>query len=86
MNQKNIFTFISAILILQGLAFFILGDQIMLSAFPSVEGEGQRALNLFMEVPAALSILIGLIAYAVRNTPSVLWAFTIGTAVLLAVT
>jgi uncharacterized membrane protein YfcA len=33
-----------------------------------------------------MSILLGLIAYANRNTPNVAWAFTIGVGVLLSVT
>jgi hypothetical protein len=86
MNQKNIFTGIAVVLILQGVVFFITGDKMAADAFPGLTEDCYRALRLVIEVPSALSILIGLIAYASRNTPSVLWAFTIGTAVLFAVT
>ncbi|HLF63491.1 MAG TPA: hypothetical protein VI603_07055 [Saprospiraceae bacterium] len=86
MNQKNIFTGIAVVLILQGIVFFIIGDKMVSDTFPGQTEEGHRALRLLLEVPSALSILLGLIAYASRNTASVLWAFTLGTAVLLAVT
>jgi hypothetical protein len=86
MNQKNIFTVIAAVLILQGIVFFLLGDKMVSDTFPTVEGEGHRALTLVLEVPSALSILIGLIAYASRNTSSVVWAFALGSTILLCVT
>ena len=86
MNQKNIFTVIAALLILQGLVFFFIKTQIMASAFPAVDATGQEALSHFMEVVAALSILTGLITYANRTTPGVVWAFSLGTLVLIGVT
>ena len=86
MNQKNLFTIISAILILQGLAFFLMGDQLMTSAFPNADEAGHHSLKLLFEVVAAFSLLLGLVTYAARTTPSVVWAFTIGTLILLAVT
>ena len=86
MNQKNIFTGIAVVLILQGIVFFVIGDKMAADTFPGMTDDCLRALRLVVEVPSALSILIGLIAYAARNTPSVLWAFTIGAAIVLAVT
>ena len=86
MNQKNIFSIISVVLILQGIVFYIMGAQMVKDTFPNVDETGQHALRLLLEVPSALSILLGLITYANRTHPSVLWAFTIGTAVLLCVT
>lgn len=86
MNQKNVFTGIAVVLILQGIVFFIIGDKMVLSTFPGLTEDCYRALGQILEVPSALSILIGLIAYASRNTPAVLWAFTLGAAVVLGVT
>ena len=86
MNQKNIFTAISVVLILQGLAFFFMGGQISADAFPNVDATGQHALKLLMEVVAILSINFGLIAYATRSTPGAVWPWTLGFALLLCVT
>jgi hypothetical protein len=86
MNQKNIFTAISVVLILQGLVFFFMGNQLMASAFPASDEACRHLLALLFEVVAALSIAVGLIAYATRTTPGAVWAFTFGTAVLLIVT
>jgi hypothetical protein len=86
MNQKNIFTVIAAILVLQGLAFFFMGGQLMSDSFSGVDETGLRALTLLFELPAALSIAVGLIAYASRSNPGVVWAFTLGTVILMCVT
>lgn len=86
MNQKNVFTVIAVVLVLQGVVFFIIGNKMVLSTFPGLTEDCYRALSQVIEVPSALSILVGLIAYASRNTPGVLWAFTLGTAVLVGVT
>ena len=86
MNQKNIFTVISVLLILQGLVFLIMKSQIMTSAFPGVDATGQDALSHFMEVVAALSLLIGIVTYAARNSPGVVWAYCLGILPLLIIT
>ena len=44
MNQKTIFTVISAVLILQGIGFFLMNDQIAASAFPALDATGQQAI------------------------------------------
>ena len=86
MNQKNIFSIISVVLILQGIVFFLLGDQMTSSTFPDLDEAGHLAVRRVIEVPSALSILIGLITFANRTHPGVLWAYTIGSAILLCVT
>jgi O-antigen/teichoic acid export membrane protein len=86
MNQKNIFTAIAAVLVLQGVAFFLIGDQMITGTYPDVAEPGHTALLQLLQVPSALSILLGLIAYANRTAPNVTWAFTIGTGILLGVT
>ena len=86
MNQKNLFSVIAALLLIQGVAFFIMNAQLMASAFPAIDATGQQALGKLLEVMAALSVLLGLVTYATRTTPNVSWAFTIGSLVLLAVT
>lgn len=86
MNQKNVFTGISVVLILQGLVFFFMKTQIMTDAFPGLPTEAYHASGIMIEVVAALSIFIGLVAYGTRATPSVLPVFTLGSLVFLAVT
>ncbi len=86
MNQKNIFTAIAAILVLQGIGFFLMGDQMITNTFPDVTEPGHTALLRLLQVPSALSILLGLVTYANRGTANVVWAFTLGTAILLSVT
>ena len=86
MNQKNIFTVIAAVLILQGLGFFFMGSQIAVDAFPNVDASVQGAVKIMLEVMSALSIALGLIAYASRTNADAVWAFTLGFAVFLGVT
>ena len=86
MNQKNIFSVISVVLILQGVAFYFMKDQMVTDTFPGLDAAGYLALTKLMEVVCALSILLGLVTYANRNTPGVVWAFTLGTLVLVLVT
>src|SRR5688572_4587174 len=86
MNQKNIYSAMGAILIIQGLAFFMMKAQLVSGAFAAIDAPGQLALSQLFEVVAALSILIGLVTYASRTTPNVSWAFTLGALILLAVT
>ena len=86
MNQKNIFTAIAVILILQGLAFYFMGGKIIAGAFPNVDATGQLALKQLLEVVAVLSFNFGLMAYATRNAPATVGAWTLGFALLLIVT
>ena len=78
MNQKNIFTVIAAVLVLQGLAFFFMGDTIAAESFPALDESGTGAVAVMMEVVALLSIIVGLISYAVRSNPEVLGAYLLG--------
>jgi len=86
MNQKNIFSAIAVLMILQGVVFYFMGDQMMTQAFPNVVEPGHHELKLLFEVLSAFSIMVGFIAYACRNTPSTVWAFTAGFGVLVCVT
>jgi len=86
MNQKNIFSGISIVLILQGISFFVMGDQMVTDTFPGVDANGHTALIRLVEVMAALSILTGIITWANRTSANVAWAFTLGSLVLLCVT
>jgi hypothetical protein len=86
MNQKNIFSIIAVVLILQGIAFFAMGDKMITDTFPTVDENGHHSLVLLMQVVSALSILCGVIAYANRTSSNVVWAYTIGSGVLLCVT
>ena len=86
MNQKNIFSVISVILILQGLAFFFMKNDIAADTFPALDDNAHQALAKLVAVISGLSILVGLITYAVRTAPNVVWAYTLGFAVLAAIT
>ncbi|HEX5112917.1 MAG TPA: hypothetical protein VFV79_08725 [Saprospiraceae bacterium] len=86
MNQKNIFSVISIVLILQGIAFFAMGDKMITDTFPTVDANGHLALMKLLEVMAALSILTGIITWANRTSANVAWAYTLGSLVLLGVT
>ncbi len=82
MNQKNIFTAISAILILQGIFFYLMGGTIVSDAFPNLDETGKFAATNLMQVLSAISIIVGLITYTVRNNSEVLWAYAIGFSLL----
>lgn len=86
MNQKNIFTGISIVLIIQGIVFFVTKDSLAAQAMPSLSPDGQHAVGLVLEVISSLSVLVGFIAYATRESSQVLWAFTLGFLLLTCVT
>ncbi len=82
MNQKNIFTGFAAALILQGIVFYFMGTKIMTDSFPNLDEKGTYAATIMIKVLGTLSFTMGLISYAVRNNPQVLWAYTIGMGVM----
>ena len=86
MNNRTIFTIISAILILQGIGFFLMKNQIATSAYPGLDAPGLQAVAYMMEVLSALSILIGLITYGARSTAGISGYYTLGALVLVLVT
>ncbi len=73
MNQKNIFTIIGVILLLQGFAFYLMGDKMGSSVFPNLDQAGSNATTNLFQVISMLSIVVGLISFAARNSPQVLW-------------
>jgi hypothetical protein len=78
MNQKNIFTVIGVVLVLQGFAFYVVGDKMGASVFPNLDEASKYATTNLFQVISMLSIAIGLISFASRNSPEVVWGFTIG--------
>lgn len=82
MNQKNIFTVIGVVLVLQGIAFYAMCDKMAATSFPNLDAAGNTATSALFTVIAMLSILIGLVTYASRNSPEVVWAFAIGVSLL----
>ncbi len=84
MIQKNIFTAIAAVLILQGVAFYFMGGTIAGESFPTLDDTGKGAVAVMMEVVGLLSIFLGLITYAVRSHNDVLGFYLLG-AVLLTI-
>lgn len=83
MNQKNIFTGIAAILVLQGIVFYTMGDKVVADVYPNLDELGASATHTMMTVVGMLSIALGLITYAARNSPQVLWAYTVGYGLIL---
>ena len=86
MNQKNIFTIIGVLLILQGIAFLLMEDKMMTQAWPDITDNGHLALSQLFQLPASLFIMVGLITYACRTSPNVAWAFAVGFGVVLCIT
>ena len=86
MNQKTIFTVISAVLILQGVGFFLMKSQIAASAFPALDASGLQAVASMTEVLSGLSILIGLITYGARSASGIAGTYTLGALVLVLIT
>ena len=78
MNQKNVFTVIGAVLLLQGIGMYAMGNKMMADTFPNLDPNGQYAVINLAQVLAILSILVGLISFATKNVPGVLWAYTLG--------
>jgi len=78
MSQKNIFSVIGAILVLQGLAFYLMATDVVTSAFPNLDEAGKAAPVILMQVMAVMSVALGLIAFASRNATGVAWAYCIG--------
>ena len=86
MNQKNIFTVIAALLALQGIAFFMMGDKVISDSFPTLDAAGKSAAIPLLQVIAALSIGFALVTYATRSFTQVLGAYTLGSGILLILT
>lgn len=86
MNQKNMFTAFSAILVLQGVFFYLMKDKVVNDAFINLDETGKNAAMILMDVLSALFIAIGLISYAMRNTQEILGAYTAGFTVLVLIT
>jgi hypothetical protein len=78
MNQKSIFTAMGLILVIQGIAFYAWGTDVVTRAFPDLDETGKMAPTVLMQVMGVMSVLIGLIAFAARNTAQVVWAFCLG--------
>ena len=78
MNQKNMFIVIGAVMLLQGILFYVMEDKLALSTFPDLVEPGKFAVIHLMQVISMFSILVGLVSFAARNSPQVLWAYTIG--------
>jgi small-conductance mechanosensitive channel len=47
-------------------------------ACPNLDEIGKNAANTFLQVMSAMFILIGLITYAARNSPGMVWAYALG--------
>jgi hypothetical protein len=78
MSQKNIFTVIGIILVLQSIAFYLMGDKMSANVFPNLDEAGKNASTNLLQVISMMSLALGLISFAARNSPQVLWAFTLG--------
>ena len=78
MNQKNIFPVIGVILLLQSILFYFMGDKMAADTFPNLDAVGKDAAKNLLQVVSMMSIIVGLIAFATKNSPQVLGAFTIG--------
>ena len=71
MNQKNIFTGISIMMILQGIGIFALSGKIALDSFPTLGSEGLSAVSEMATVVAVLYIGIGTILHFTKSSPQV---------------
>ena len=82
MNQKNIFTGISVVLVLQGIAFYTIAGKFVSESFPGLTEDAANAPTTLMKVFAMFCLALGLITYAVRNYAQCLWAYTVGIGLL----
>ncbi len=82
MNQKNIFTGIAVVLALQGILFYFMGERMVADSFPNMDPNCVFPAFTIMKVLACVSFALGLITYAARTSPQVLWAYTIGIGVM----
>jgi hypothetical protein len=78
MNQKTIFAVIAVVLLIQGVAFYWMGDKMAVDTFPNIDETGKVAAVKLLQVISMLSIAVGLITYAARNSPQVLGAYALG--------
>ena len=85
MNQKNIFSVIGAVLVLQGIFFYIMADYVVSDAFRGIDEAAKYAPTILMQVMGVMSVMLGVIAFASRNAAGVLGAFLIGFTLFLAV-
>lgn len=85
MNQRNIFNVIGAVLVLQGIFFYLMADYVVSDAFTGIDEAGKYAPTILMQVMGVMSVTLGVIAFATRNTAEVLGAFILGFALFLTV-
>jgi len=78
MSQKNIFTVIAAILVLQSIAAYFMGSQIAADVWQDLGERGNFALKINLQLVAVITAALSLITYASRSNPQVLWAYTAG--------
>ncbi len=57
---------------------YAMGNKMMADTFPNLDANGQNAVINLSQVLAMFSILTGLISFAAKNAPGVLWAYTLG--------
>ena len=81
MNQKNVFTAIAAVLTLYSLFHYFMSDTLA-SGIP-IDPTGQEVASNLFQVCGVLGFGTALLYYATRNTPSISWAFCIGTGLLV---
>jgi hypothetical protein len=81
MNQKNVFTVISAALALYSLAYYFMSDTF--TAGMPIEAAGKKVASNLLQVCGVLGFGIALMYYATCNTPSISWAFCLGAGLLV---
>lgn len=86
MNQRNIFTVFSILLIIWSAFFFFVSEAVITGAHGNVSEEALRVGSTIAELSSAFIFIIGLLLFATRNVPHVLSYFTIGATVLVCVT
>jgi len=85
MNQRTIFSVIGVVLVLQGIFFYFMADYVVTDAFAGIDEAAKSAPMVLMQVMGVMSITLGVIAFATRNTAEVLIGFLIGFVLFLMV-
>lgn len=82
MNQKNIFSATSILLMIWSVSFYLMGKTIAVDTYPGIDEIGIFAVSINAQLGAMFIMIVALVMWAGKNSPEVLGAFTLGVGLL----
>lgn len=86
MNQRNLFTAFSIILLLWAVSFYLQAENVIKGSYGEVSAEAIAVGTINIQLASVFLFIISLFLFATRNVPQVLGYFTVGATVLVLMT